>query len=68
MYSSTTEGVGEEEDDDNHDDNDNDADFNDEDDVHEELQQAIENNILSLEAEDQGAAPPLGYQLLRYLL
>ena len=61
MYSGTTEGVGEEEEDDNNDDeDDDDADFNDEDDddVDEGLQQAIENNIISLEAEDQGAAPP----------
>ena len=67
MYSGTTDGGGEEEDDDNDDD---DADFNDEDDddVDEGLQQAIENSILSLEAEDQGAAPLLSYQLLRYLL
>ena len=39
------------------DDNDDD-DFKDEDDVDEGLQQAIENSILSLDAEDQGAAPP----------
>ena len=71
MYSGTTEEVGEEKDDNNDDDDDNDnTDFNDEDDddVNEGLQQAIENSILSLEAEDQGAAPLLSYQLLRYLL
>ena len=34
-------------------------DFKVEDDVDEGLQQAIENSILSLDAEDQGAAPPI---------
>ena len=71
MYSGTTEGVDEELDVDNDNEDDDDADFNDEDDddVDEGLQQAIENSIISLEAEDQGAAPPLlSYQLLRYLL
>ena len=38
---------------------DDDDDFEDEDDVDERLQQAIESSILSLEAEDQGAAPPI---------
>ena len=61
MYSGTTEGVDEEVDDDNDNEDDDDADFNDEDDddVDEGLQQAIENSIISLEAEDQGAAPPI---------
>ena len=35
-----------------------DDDFKVEDDVDEGLQQAIENSILSLDAKDQGAAPP----------
>ena len=39
-------------------------DFKVEDDVDEGLQQAIENSILSLDAKDQGAAPP---PLCRYL-
>ena len=46
----------EEEDDDN---------FEDEDDTDEGLQQAIENSILSLDAEDQGAAPLYRYLPLR---
>ena len=36
-----------------------DNDFEDEDDIDEGLQQAIENCILSLDTEDQGAAPPI---------
>ena len=39
------------------DNNEDDDDFEDEDDVDKGLQQAIENSILSLDAEDQGAAP-----------
>ena len=42
-----------------------DDDFEDEDDVDEVLQQAIENSILSLDAEDQGAAPLYRYLPLR---
>ena len=36
-----------------------DNDFKVEDDIDEGLQQAIENSILSLDAEDQGADPPI---------
>ena len=46
-----TTDVEEEEDDDD------DGDFKDEDDVDEGLQQAIENSILLLDAEDQGQPP-----------
>ena len=40
-------------------------DFEVEDDINEGLQQAIENSILSLDAEDQGAAPLYRYLPLR---
>ena len=42
-----------------------DDDFKVEDDVDEGLQQAIENNILLLDAKDQGAAPLYRYLPLR---
>ena len=42
-----------------------DNDFKVEDDIDEGLQQAIENSILSLDAEDQGAAPLYRYLPLR---
>ena len=49
--------VEEEEEEEDDDDDDDDDDFEDEDDIDEGLQQAIENSILLLDAEDQGAAP-----------
>ena len=50
----TTDVTTDVEEDDNDDDN-----FKDDDDVDEGLQQAIENGIFSLDAEDQGADPPI---------